>query len=322
MCAIHVKNLKETLIESYCKIMKKFIKNLSLLAVVASLGFMMSCNEDEETFNAPILTIESSQLDSEFSFEGAPGTPLSYTVVVSSEAGFNTLYGGGAVVATKDPGTTPTTFEFPVSEEIPATDGTYTTEYYAVDEAGQESNRITVTVVVVKGIITHTQTLLGGQSNSQANSFYNAFDDETYNYATTRDEKSASVDFLFFYGNTNLYTIAAMDDNDANTAFSAALQSEDALGASIIETRNPTRFKALETTAAEFDAIETDAALLNLYGEVAAEATKVNGLEAGDVFAFLLPEGRSSKIGLVKVISTSGTDGSNRAVTIQVKIQE
>lgn len=325
MCAIHVKNLKETLIESYCKIMRKFIKNLSLLAVVASLGFMMSCNEDEETFDAPILTIESSQLDSEFSFEGTPGTPLSYTVVISSEAGFNTLYEDDAVIATKDPGTTPTTFEHPISKEIPETVGTYTTEYYAVDEAGQESNRITVTIEVVAGVNVYTEKLLFPQSaNEESKTFFstNLGVTVTKNQVdATADPSSIDIDFGFAAGAQGSVWLASPSNYPTFTEYTLE---------GVWTTLNTTNFKKVTISNEDYLAINTAAEVEAIYtGSTATAEDRKSGFVVGDIFAIQLDEtNKGGKYGLVKIVALvdAAQDGayieSNDYLEIEVIVQE
>lgn len=310
--------------------MKKITK--SLLILLSASVFLFSCGEDDEpTASAPSITV-TAEVDGVAINSGDEvevGSVIDFTVDISAPGGVNTLWVGDNAVSRvqlgADAGATTASYSFPITI---TDEGLQGVEIYAVDDIDQSSTTVTYNVtgvIISPAVVTHTATLLGGQLNATENSFYNAIDDAVYSYASFRDNNSASTDFLFFYGETNMYTIAAIDDTDASTAFNAAIapgDDTDPLGPSIIATRNQSRFKALTTTTVEdFDAIATEADLLNVYGEVAASETKVNGLEVDDVFAFVLDEERDSKVGIAKVTATGGTTGADRTITIQVKIQ-
>jgi hypothetical protein len=311
--------------------MKKITKNLLPILGIVGLIFMTSCGKDEGVVaTAPSISISAS-VDGSAIASGddvTVGSSVSFAVTITAPGGVNGLTVGGTSYSRTELGAS----AGDISGEITLTAGaaletqigaTISFEFVAVDDLNQTTTE-TFTYVVVAlpspDVITHTQTLIGGQSNTSAGSFYNSVTDAVYTYADMRDNNSANTDFLFFYGNTNLYTIAAINDADASTAFDAAI-GPNSLSAATIQTRNATKFKALTTmTAAQFDAIISDNDLLSAYGEVAASATKVNGLAAGNVFAFVLADARGSRTGLVKVIGTNGTDGSSRSIDIQVKI--
>ncbi|WP_421873554.1 hypothetical protein [Marinoscillum sp.] len=323
--------------------MKNLLKSSFILLAVASMTFLASCGDDdteEPLPDLPSLTL-SGELSSQTSFEVGDSVAVAVTFATPGElSGFNyqvTVNKDSAdeSVQTKvfqgptDIGYTDTDvsggfnfiFSSALSEELGGK--TVTIDFEVVDKQDQLGTASWTFEVTYNPIVTHEQTLLGGQLNPDEESFYNAVDNMTYGYASFRDENSASTDFLFFYGNTNGYTISAVDDADANTAFSSAIDgTDDALGASIIETRNETRFVTTALSPEEFDAISNESALLDAYGDVSASSTKVNQLATDAVFAFELAEGRSSKKGLVKVVSTGGTAGADRTITILVKIQE
>ena len=320
--------------------MKKLFKNLLFFSVIGSAAFLYSCGGDDEVLpTAPSVEVEVEGVDvTGTAISAVEGETATFTITVNAAGGFNTLNvtpiidgTTGAVQAIPRTAANVTLTEENTVAVI-GLDYTFDAEdvgkdieweFEAVDDSDQ-TGMATITATVEAApvaVVAHTETLIGGQLNASLGSFYNSLDNEVYTYAQTRDAESANVDFLFFYGDINQYAIAALDDADANTAFSSALGVTNVL-TTAIATRNSTKFKVTTVTAAQFDAIENVAELeAAIGGDVAADASKVASLEAGDVFAFTLVEARGALKGLVKVVGTAGTSGTNRAITIQVKIQ-
>ena len=303
-------------------------------SAIGSVAILASCGGDEEEPlpAAPSIEVEVEGVEVTGSaISAVEGETATFTVTVTAPGKFNTLNISGsstktiprtdASVTLTEEGTVATiVIEYAFDAEDVGEDLSWTFE--GVDDSDQKAQK-TFTASVEAApveVVVYTETLIGGQSNATLGSFYDAEENKVYKYAETRDTHSASVDFLFFYGDTNKYAIAAMDDADANTAFSAALNVTNALSA-IMPTKNATKFKVTTLTAAQFDAIGDVDALASAYGEVAADASKVNNLEAGKVFAFVQASARGSKKGLVKVVKTDGTSGTNRSITVTVKIE-
>ncbi|MEQ8472773.1 MAG: hypothetical protein RIC35_16395 [Marinoscillum sp.] len=320
--------------------MKNLLKSSLALIAVASMIFITSCGDgdtEEPKPNAPTLTVttELNGTAATSPIEAKPGDEVSFDVSITADGGFNVVRvyssvdGGSASLVQEltrldlnlEAGSTTASASFTSTIEAQLVGSEVTYEFEAVDDADQVSTAEVIVNVTDNPIVTQTETLLGGQSNASADSFYNSIENETYPYDSFRDNNSANTDFCFFYGNTNMYTIAAIDDEDANTAFSAVI-SDNALGSAIIETRNETRFVTTAVSPEDFDAIDGESALLDAFGDVTPSATKQNMLEANTVFAFQLAESRGSLKGLAKVISTGGTSGADRSITILVKIQE
>ncbi|WKK85969.2 hypothetical protein QYS48_02690 [Marivirga arenosa] len=159
--------------------------------------------------------------------------------------------------------------------------------------------------------------LLGGQLNTAYGSFFNAVDGEVYNVSRAFDpENTDKNDLVFWYGTTSGYAIGAVDDERAITAFNAEDVNLQNLNPSSLS-----RFKLLIGDI-DFASIEDEADLLNAFnGDGNADLTRVDNLAIGDVFGITLDEGRGGRIGLIEVEDISGTSGSNRQITINVKIQ-
>ncbi|MBE0637465.1 MAG: hypothetical protein IH598_02990 [Bacteroidales bacterium] len=129
-----------------------------------------------------------------------------------------------------------------------------------------------------------------GSFNDPIGSFYNTVDDLVYIVPEAKLNQ-AKVDFLFFKGVTFINSIAAPDDEDANTIPSFELGDWT--------TKNQTRFNASTMTAAEFDAIG-DLHIFPDYNTTDA-TSKVSELEVGQVFMFRTV---GEKLGYIKVVDT------------------
>jgi predicted transcriptional regulator len=119
------------------------------------------------------------------------------------------------------------------------------------------------------------------------------------------------VDFVYFYGATNLATLASPSDTDAQTIFTAIADWT---------TINATKLGATTLTATEFDAIDDDAEIV--IAATGLTATKANTLEVGDVIAFetASTSANASKKGLLKVVAI--TPENTGTITIAVKVQQ
>jgi hypothetical protein len=325
--------------------MKNLFRNLLLITSVFSMVFLFSCGDDDEIVDPVALAAPSIQITGSTgtSFDDATalvadgvviaGDSVFYSVSVTAAGGFNTLRlsGGATGEVTRttlgiDKGTTSTgTLVFGVKTLDTQLGDLVTVTFTAADdqEPSLSSEETFSFTVVSPGIVSHTETMLFGQSSSGGGSFYNAVDNAVFTvneaFNATNQEK---VDFVFWYGGTSGYAIGSVVDTDAITAFNEATNS---VNLENLTTTNETKFKELSTSIADFDAIDNESELLNTFGEVAATATKVGGLSSTDqssIFGFVTDTDRGTKVGLVKVIETAGTDGSNRAITIEVKIQE
>ncbi|MFT4834001.1 MAG: hypothetical protein ACI83W_000357 [Marinoscillum sp.] len=319
----------------------KNLKNKFLtLATVASMVFLFSCGDEDVETPAPALptisvstTVNGTAATSPLTVY--PGDSVGFSVAITAAGGFDSYI----IYQSVDGGTatrlvtyTRLDLDVPVGTasvsdgvgtivEASSVGSTITFDFEVVDDASQTSETASVEMIVEAfGIVEHTQTMLYGQSNASGGSFYNAIEDMVYNVSTAfQTSNQSKVDFVFWYGGTSLYAIGAVSDASAILAFNSATSPVNLENLTV---KNATQFKALTTTAAEFDAVSNETELLNEYGEVAASESNVVGLSVDDVFAFVLSADRDSKVGLAKVVATSGMSGADRTITIMVKIQE
>ena len=302
--------------------MKGLLKNSFLIALLAVAGFVVSCSDDEDPIGggkkAPELTIEAISADSIYLSTESVGLKIT----VTAEAGINKVDISGFAteqVFLKTSGTTENSFD--------------TTVYFTLDKTAAGAKTITVEVVddaggvvsadydfVVSGLSIFKTVLIGGQSNATLGSFYDATMDSVYTASNAfAVANQASIDFVFWYGGTSQYAIGSTTNDLAVTAFNT-------VGIKLVNlaTRNETKFKLIADAdrVSTFDKVMTKASLSAMAGEVGFTPTYVPDLKVNDVFAIQLDSDRGSKYGIVKVIETSGTGPSDRAITIEVKIEK
>lgn len=305
--------------------MKKIAQNLhSILMAFAAILFLTSCGGDDEvTFALPTLNITAAVGETPVTSgdEVVVGSRISFTVAITAEGGVNGLTVNGTSYSRSQLGAEAGDTEATIiinSDLIAIGNGEFV--FQAVDDAGQVSAEQTFIVnVIAQSVETYTQVLLGGFQNSTLGSFYNVVSNTvyTYNDAVTN---SASVDLLFYYAATPMYTIAALDNAEADLTLETQTQTGDL---DDFPTRNPTRFKTF-LTVPDFDAISTVPELETAFNGDAASSdqSRITQLSVGDVFGFTLATDRGSKIGLIKVsaVDDGSGGGSTRAITIEVKV--
>lgn len=178
------------------------------------------------------------------------------------------------------------------------------------DKAGETATKtfIITTTEAAGNIKTFTNViLLGAQSNANG-SYLDAYTADIYTSANYL-ANAASIDMIYFYGSTNLATLAAPSDVTVNgTGSNLAL----AVGMS---PQNDTKFMTTTITTAEFDAMADDSSFPTITS--GAGDSKANDLALNDVIAFETADGKK---GLIKV--TEIVVNANGTLKIDVKIQE
>jgi hypothetical protein len=294
--------------------MKKI--SIYFFALITSLGFLTSCGETDVETPAPTITVS---VDAANANPAQPNDVLKFTVQAEAAEKIEKInltqkIGTSITQVTGFPVTSGfsennTKYLDVVSYTVPA-EATSNIEltFEVTDKQGKVTAEA-ITITVGGEINTYTQILLGGQSNSTDPSFYAARTNTRYKLEDASNNQTA-IDLIFAYGTTNENYIGA--PNDADIALSHTAVANWA-------TKNATKFKTTTLTAADFDAVTNDTQIIAQAN--GAAASKVNKLVAGQVFAFETV-GAAPKKGLVKVVKTEGTDGSNRKITFEVKIQK
>ena len=206
------------------------------------------------------------------------------------------------------------TYQATVQLEAPQNEGAYVYEFIVIDNDDLSASKsFTITVEQSGGAINSWTSTLGAHQATEGSSFA-SITGEVYQMADAKTN-SALIDFLYYYGASNLATIAAPDDATAATVFNNANTGLDTWS-----TNNSTKFKSTSLTAAEFDAIADD--LLIVSNATGAADSYENQLEVGDVIAFVTDADKTggSKMGLLKVVAL--TAGATETMQIAVKVQQ
>jgi len=157
-------------------------------------------------------------------------------------------------------------------------------------------------------IITYEDKILGAQASTTGSSFASA--DGTVYTLDQAKINSDKVDFLYFYGATNLATLAAPDDADAATVFTGPN------GLDTWTTKNNTRFKMTTLSSTDFDAIQSNSQLVPVATlPTLPNLSKANDLAVGDVLAFMTAD---THYGLIRI---DAINGANNAGTIEITVK-
>lgn len=184
------------------------------------------------------------------------------------------------------------------------------------DKDGKMKNvNFNVTVEESAGpIYTYTTIMMGGQSNVGVGSFYSTGEDLVYlaNSAVNNQEK---IDFVFFYGTTNQYSIGAPNDDQVAIAHSGT-------GVPDWTIKNATKFSTDALANLNWTDVTDDGLIISNASNLTVSLA--NELLNGQIYAFETASTSSNagKMGLFKVIQTTGTSGADRLIEIEVKIQQ
>ncbi len=178
------------------------------------------------------------------------------------------------------------------------------------DKANQSAEAsFTITTIATAGPInSFSMKILGAQGSATGSSF--ASIDGTVYILSDAKANQSKIDWLYYYGASDLATIAAPDDAHAATVFTNATY-----GLQTWTTKNATRFK-LVTTAISWDNITDDEVIV---AQTASGVTnsRITSLTAGQYLSFIAASGKK---GMIKVESI--TTGDTGDITISVKVQQ
>lgn len=279
--------------------MMKFWRFFSFAMLIVAGVAISGCSkdEDEPVDMGPTLALKTGEGYTSADFEVVEGTVVKFGITASKStthdhnlARFNIMYNSLTLVDTVfDAASFNADFEI---QFVGVGIGKVTfkiTSHGGLSD--QEELNATVTEPPYLGEEVKKVTNIElGSFNDPIGSFYNTVDDMKYTVPEAKLNQ-AKVDFLFFKGVTFFNTIAAPDDEAANTIPSFELGDWT--------TKNQTRFNTTTMTVAEFDAIGD----LHIFPEFnTANATKkVSDLVPGQVFMFRTV---GEKLGYIKVVDT------------------
>ncbi|HER07807.1 MAG TPA: hypothetical protein ENO20_02750 [Bacteroides sp.] len=281
---------------------------------IGLVGLFHSCGE-EEMLGPNLQFFGGEYIDADETVE--PGAELKFswlaTVGTSDLASFSITRDGITLTGYPDNDIPKDNYSDQVTLIAPLNDGAYVYVFTVTDEnIMSDSKTFTITVEKTGGPIDEWTQTLGSHQSATGSSFASS-NGEVYNLVDAK-ANAALIDFMYFYGVTNLATLAAPDDEDITSVFF----NEN--GPETWSTRNSTRFTETTLTVAQFDGAEDD--LLIVENAEGASLTKVNEIESNQVIAFTTDEDKTggSKMGLIKVVSIE--TGAGGSIQIVVKVQQ
>ena len=180
--------------------------------------------------------------------------------------------------------------------------------------ACEKEEDTTPTPVVYGDVNSYSAKMMGGQNNATLGSFLATDNGEviTSSAAGASTAVQARVDLVYFFGTTNQASMGAPNDSIV------AIAHNGSTSLSTWTTKNATKFVKTSITPADFIASDNDS-LVKTIDAATISTSMVNTLAAGNVVAFKTASG---KLGLFHVQSIDGTTGSDRSITINVKVQQ
>lgn len=177
-----------------------------------------------------------------------------------------------------------------------------------------EETTPTPTPVTYGQINTYSAKLLGGQNNATLGSFFSTSTGTVIGSvdAGASTTLQSSVDLVYFFGTTNGASIGAPNDATVATAHTGSTSLPN------WTIKNATKFVATSLTPANFIASMNDS-LIKTIDTATISATLVPQLTVGKIVAFKTAAG---KYGIYHVAAIGGTTGSDREITIDVKVQK
>jgi hypothetical protein len=296
------------------------MKKLSFAVIALTIfftAFFSGCNEEETTPIGPSLQLFGGiYIDEDVTVE--PGQAIRFSWLgtkgdanlASFDIQVNNLHVDGFPV-TDLPNDN---YKDSVNLEAQTNEGAYEYLFILKDKKDLgDSLSLTITVEKTGGPITTYSVEIGSHQSTSGSSFAST-NGMVYGIADAK-ENATLIDFLYYYGATNLATLAAPDNDAAATVFSGATT-----GLATWSVRNSTRFISTSLTEADFDAITDDLTIVEK--ATGAADSDIKQLEQGDVVAFVTDSDKDggSKMGLVKI--TSIVTGASGTMQISVKVQQ
>lgn len=296
--------------------MKSLIRNMSMMAVAASMVLFTSCGEDDETPAPAGPTISvSTELNgtatTESPIQAEPEDEVKFNVDISSEGGFNVyrifVSVDGAASTKIDEftrldlnvtaGTTSTTDSRTYEVQSSDVGSKLTFEFEVVDDNDQTATTTVEVEVNSPEARSYSTILLAAPTADTKNkNFFSVSAGETYSgddVTSTSASVSPTIDFGYYYGNTEEASIASPKGFESTT-FSSQVEGWG--------TKNNTTIKTTTMTAAQFLETKTYADIDAAYEAGTLDDNGiVNNLAEGTVLAFETVNGVKGLIHIAKI---------------------
>jgi hypothetical protein len=289
-----------------------FKKTFMFVAAIALIAVLFtSCSKDEEVLGGPTVTFITTA-----GYTSADVTLLYQdTVMVGIAAVGNGSDNIKQIKITaneellKDTAVSQPQFELSINI-IKGVAATETWKFEVIDVAGHSTIK-TLVLSRVNLINSYNVLLLGAQDNPTDPSFLSTSDGVRYMQAQAF-ENQAKIDLFCFYENTashqNMMTLASPGSNITGI-FTGTTSPEN------YTIKNVTFFVKTTLTAAQFDAITTDEAILSAFDND-NKFKKAKQLAVGEVYAIKV---QSGKYGMFKVTNVTGTETGKLEFTLKMQ---
>jgi hypothetical protein len=289
-----------------------FKKTFMFVAAIALIAVLFtSCSKDEEVLGGPTVTFITTA-----GYTSADVTLLYQdTVMVGISAVGNGSDNIKQIKITaneellKDTAVSQPQLELSINI-IKGVAATETWKFEVIDVAGHSTIK-TLVLSRVNLINSYNVLLLGAQDNPTDPSFLSTSDGVRYMQAQAF-ENQAKIDLFCFYENTashqNMMTLASPGSNITGI-FTGTTSPEN------YTIKNVTFFVKTTLTAAQFDAITTDEAILSAFDND-NKFKKAKQLAVGEVYAIKV---QSGKYGMFKVTNVTGTETGKLEFTLKMQ---
>lgn len=279
-------------------------------------GFLLSsCTKDEE----PVLpTVAFNQQAGYVTGDvtAAYGDTLRFGIILQSNGTDNLvkfeIKANGESLLDSTINTTSFNYNFYTIKGISAQD---IWAFTATDIAGNKKEE-TITITGTFGLInSYTTILVGAQDNAATESFLSFSNNQANKYFQAQAyQNQDKIDIFCFFENTpehqNMMSLGSPGSNI--TGIFNGITSPDNY-----TTKNLTRFYKTTLTAAQFDAIQNDAIILDAYNADESRK-KASVLTAGEVYAIKIQSGLT---GLIKVIAVNGAEAGTLEIAVKIQKQ-
>ncbi len=306
--------------------MKKVIKTIMML-FVASTFVLTSCSDDTDVKDVELTMIPAAVSGTHFVSDtltiriNASGNDdnklksIKITKAITGQPGVITMYentklsGTAFIYELKD------TFE---SGEV----GVNTITITLTGEKGTAQTKTYTATVRAIGLIEATQTpvsLFGQGAGAETQQFValGSFSTFTIGEATANSnaELKNSIDLAFYYGATNRFSLASLDDAVMHTVYTGLstfwTSADNSRITGLYKATGLVNYATLEASGSDKD--------LLLFAEGKTFSKAINNLAVNDLILFKTKEG---KFGLLKVTETTGATNSTAVMSFDGLVQK
>jgi hypothetical protein len=306
--------------------MKKVIKTIMML-FVASTFVLTSCGDDTDVKDVELTMIPAAVSGTHFVTDTLNITvngkgnsdnklkSIKITKAISGQSGIITVYEDTKLSGTDLVYNLRDTFQ-------PGEAGVNTYTITLTGEKGTAQTKTYTATVRAIGLIDATQTpvsLFGQGAGAETQQFValNSFSTYTIGEATANSnaELKNSIDLAFYYGATNRFSLASLDDAVMHTVYTGL----STFWTSADNSRITGLYKATgQVNYATMEASGSDKDLL-LFAEGKTFSKAINNLAVNDLILFKTKEG---KFGLLKVTETTGATNSTAVLSFDGLVQK